>query len=48
MLYDERYVGVVRQGHPLKAKRPVTLDDFCRFPHVMVSPTDGRFVGPHG
>jgi DNA-binding transcriptional LysR family regulator len=46
VLYEERYVGVVRQGHPLKAKRAVTLDDFCRFPHVMVSPTDGRFVGP--
>ena len=46
VLYDERYIGLVRQGHPLKAKRPVTLDEFCRFPHVMVSPTDGRFVGP--
>lgn len=46
VLYDERYVGVVRQGHPLKAKRPVSLDDFCRFPHVMVSPTEGQFVGP--
>jgi len=46
VLYEERYVGVVRQGHPLKAKRAVTLDDFCRYPHVMVSPTDGRFVGP--
>jgi DNA-binding transcriptional LysR family regulator len=46
VLYEESYIGVVRRGHPLKAKRAVTLDEFCRYGHVMVSPTDGRFVGP--
>ena len=46
LLYSERYVCVVRSEHPLKAKRAVTLDQFCRYPHAMVSPTEGRFVGP--
>ena len=46
LLYEERYLCVVRSSHPLKARSGVTLDQFCRYPHVMVSPTDGRFVGP--
>ncbi len=46
VLYDERYICAVRSGHPLKSKTTVTLDQFCRYPHVMVSPTEGRFVGP--
>jgi DNA-binding transcriptional LysR family regulator len=46
VLYEERYVCVVRSGHPLKARRAVTVDQFCRYPHAMVSPTEGRFVGP--
>jgi DNA-binding transcriptional LysR family regulator len=45
LLYEERYTGVVRGGHPLK-KGAVTLEQFCRYPHVMVSPAEGRFVGP--
>src|SRR5262249_44843727 len=45
LLYEERYVGVVRSGHPLKSGA-VTLERFCRFPHAMVSPSEGRFVGP--
>lgn len=46
VLYEERYVCVVRSGHPLKARTAVTVDQFCRYPHAMVSPTEGRFVGP--
>jgi DNA-binding transcriptional LysR family regulator len=46
VLYDERYICVVRSGHPLKSRTAVTLDQFCRYPHVVVSPTEGRFVGP--
>src|SRR5262245_7012296 len=46
VLYEEQYVCVVRSGHPLKARRTVTVDQFCRYPHAMVSPTEGRFVGP--
>jgi len=45
-LYDERYVCAVRSGHPLKARRAVTIEQFCRYPHLLVSPTEGRFVGP--
>ena len=46
LLYQERYVCVVRSGHPLKPKRAVTLEQFLAYPHAMVSPTEGRFVGP--
>ena len=45
LLYEERYTGVIRDGHPMK-KGAVTLEQFCRYPHVMVSPAEGRFVGP--
>jgi DNA-binding transcriptional LysR family regulator len=45
-LYEERYVCAIREGHPLKSRRAVTLDQFCSFPHVLVSPTEGRFAGP--
>ena len=46
LLYEERYVCVVRKAHPLKTRTAPTLDQFCRYPHAMVSPTEGRFVGP--
>src|SRR5262249_5093549 len=46
LLYEERYVCVVRKEHPLKARTAVSLDQFCRYPHVMVSPTEVRFVVP--
>jgi DNA-binding transcriptional LysR family regulator len=45
LLYRETYVGVVRQEHPLAARR-VSIEDFCRFDHVLVSPTRGAFEGP--
>jgi DNA-binding transcriptional LysR family regulator len=45
LLYRETYVGVVRREHPL-AGRHVSIDDFCRFDHVLVSPTRGSFEGP--
>jgi len=44
LLYQERYIGVVRREHPLRRK--VTLEQFCHYPHVVVSPSDGRFIGP--
>jgi DNA-binding transcriptional LysR family regulator len=46
LLYEERYVGVVRKDHPLKEQRAVSLDGFCSYPHVLVSPTEGQFAGP--
>ena len=45
LLYTERYVCVARRAHPLKGKK-ISLEDFCRFDHVMVSPTGGSFTGP--
>jgi DNA-binding transcriptional LysR family regulator len=45
LLYNEHYVCAVRTGHPLAGTK-VTLDQFCRFPHVAVSPTESQFVGP--
>jgi DNA-binding transcriptional LysR family regulator len=45
-LYEERYVCAIRKDHPLTGQRAVTLDQFCGCPHVLVSPTEGRFVGP--
>jgi DNA-binding transcriptional LysR family regulator len=44
-LYRERYVCAVRSRHPLKG-RGVSLKDFCRYDHVLVSPTGGAFEGP--
>lgn len=44
-LFDEIYVGVVRQRHPL-AKGKVTLDRFCAYQHILVSPNRGDFHGP--
>jgi DNA-binding transcriptional LysR family regulator len=45
LLYTERYVCVARTGHPLKGKK-LSLEAFCRFDHVLVSPTGGGFLGP--
>ena len=45
LLYTERYVCAARKGHPLSGKK-LSLDDFCRFDHVVVSPTGGSFKGP--
>lgn len=44
-LFKERYVGVVRADHPLAA-RPVDIDGFCAYPHLLVSPDKGDFQGP--
>jgi len=40
-LFEERFVTVVRRGHPLAGKRP-TLKRFLAFPHVLVSPEGDR------
>src|SRR5262249_28334996 len=45
LLYRERYVGIVRKQHPLKRLRPSLLE-FCRYDHLLASPTGGSFVGP--
>ena len=42
-LFHDRFVGVVRPGHPLT--KAVTPEIFTSFPHVSVS-RRGRFAGP--
>jgi len=46
VLYRERYVTVVRAEHPLAHGAPISLESFCSFDHVLVSPTGGSFEGP--
>jgi len=43
-LFNDRYVGVMRSNHPLAGSK-VTLSAFCRYDHVLVSPTTGSFEG---
>lgn len=45
-LFDERYVGVARSGHPALAEGAVSLDAFCAYPHLLVSPFRGDAIGP--
>lgn len=44
-LYTERYVCIARENHPFK-ERKMSLDAFCRFDHVVVSPAGGSLTGP--
>jgi DNA-binding transcriptional LysR family regulator len=45
-LYRERYVTAMRRVHPLARRARLSLDDFARCDHVLVSPTGGSFEGP--
>lgn len=44
-LYTERYICIARRNHPL-GDAQLSLDAFCKFDHVLVSPTGGSFTGP--
>ena len=46
VLLRERYVLAMSASHPLARKRRVGLDDFCRYDHLVVSPSGGGFAGP--
>jgi len=46
LLYRERYVAAVRPEHPLAKSRTISLETFCSYDHVLVSPTGGSFEGP--
>lgn len=43
-LLDERYVVIVRRGHP-QVSRKLGLDQLCALDHVVVSPRGGGFSG---
>ncbi len=45
VLFDERYVAIVRRDHPAVGEH-LDLDTFCTLDHVVVSPQGGGFVGP--
>lgn len=45
VLFDERYVAIVRRDHPA-AGETLDLETFCALDHVVVSPRGGGFVGP--
>lgn len=46
LLYRERYVIAVRRQHPLARGAAMTVERFCNYDHVLVSPTGGSFEGP--
>jgi DNA-binding transcriptional LysR family regulator len=46
LLYRERYVVAVRPQHPLARRAAMTVESFCNYDHVLVSPTGGSFEGP--
>ena len=45
ILFEDRYVGVIRAGHPLAGKA-ISLDEFCACRHLLVSPFLGDASGP--
>ena len=44
-LFDERYVCVMRQGHPDARRRGLSLERFCALDHALVSYDGGGFHG---
>ncbi|MFT4437857.1 LysR family transcriptional regulator [Caballeronia sp. 15715] len=44
-LFRDRFIGVVRQGHPLAMEREVTVERYIAFGHVVAS-RRGRTTGP--
>ena len=46
LLYRERYIVAVRPRHPLAQRAAMTIERFCSYDHVVVSPTGGSFEGP--
>ena len=46
LLYRERYVVALRPQHPLARRGAMTVERFCNYDHIVVSPTGGSFEGP--
>ena len=46
LLYRERYVVAVRPRHPLARRCAMSIETFCAFDHVLVSPRVDRSKGP--
>lgn len=45
VLYQERYVCVMRKDHPLAGSGEISIKDFCAYEHVLVSHHGGQFCG---
>ncbi|CAM4155448.1 LysR family transcriptional regulator [Bordetella muralis] len=45
LLFQDRFVGICRTGHPLLAPSDVTANRYIGYPHVVVS-RKGQFSGP--
>ncbi|CAI3933905.1 LysR family transcriptional regulator [Commensalibacter papalotli (ex Botero et al. 2024)] len=45
VLYQERYVCVMRKDHPLVSLGKISLENFCAYEHVLVSHHGGQFCG---
>ena len=43
-LFEDRFVGVVRKGHPLAKQAEIGVDDYVAWGHVVASP-DGALHG---
>ncbi len=45
ILYEERYVCILRKEHPALKNNRITLDNFCQLEHVLISCSGGKFSG---
>lgn len=45
-LFSETYSGFARSGHPINQSKLISIDDFLRYDHVLVSPFKGDAFGP--
>jgi|SRR5450631_3394106 DNA-binding transcriptional LysR family regulator len=43
-LFEDEFVTAQRRGHP-RGKRDMTLDEFCRLDHLLISTAGGHFSG---
>lgn len=44
-LFDEHYLAFARIGHPIFANSTISLDSFCHFDHLLVTPFRGDAYG---
>jgi len=45
-LFSETYSGFARSGHPINQAKSISIEDFLRYDHVLVSPFKGDAFGP--
>ena len=45
-LFSESYSGFVRSGHRVNESKAISIDEFLRYDHILVSPFKGDAFGP--